>query len=258
MDGTGDRDALNSTFRAITERRAVRRFSTAPIPDGLLLELLQLANSAPSGFNLQPWHFIVVRNPELKQLLKHIAMDQSQVAEAPAVIVFLADPECWRTSYPEVLDLGLTSGRMGEQQVAVYRKTVPLLFQHGPFGIRGVLKHIAVPIRRLFRPTPAVPYSARESQQYVRSQTMLAAATFMIAAQSSGLVTSPMEGFDEIRLKRLLSVPRRFTIPIIIPVGYPLEEDRPEISVRLPLERKVSLDLYPNRLKAVSLTKSAC
>lgn len=251
-----DGGRLNSTFRAILERRAMRRFSTAPIPDALLLELLQLANAAPSGFNLQPWHFIVVRNQELKQLLKHIAMEQSQVVDAPAVVVFLADPDCWRTSFPEVLDLGLTTKKMGEQQVAVYRKTVPLLFQHGPLGIRGLAKRLAIPVRRLFRPTPTIPVSAGESLQYVRAQTMFAAATFMIAAQAAGLATSPMEGFDEVRLKKLLAVPRRFTIPIIIPVGFALEQDQEQTSVRLPLERKVSLDLYPNRLKVQTLTRT--
>ncbi len=253
----------NSTFEAIKERRAARRFSTAPIPDSLLLELLNLANLAPSGFNLQPWHFVVVRNNDLKRILKHVAMGQAQVLEAPAVVVFLADPECWKTSYPEVIAQGLVSKRMGEAQVSLYRKSVRLLFRNGPFGLMGLAKRLALPVRRLFKPTPTVITSAKEAEQYVRAQTMLAASTFMIAAQSAGLITCPMEGFDEYRLKRLLAIPRRFTIPLIVPIGYPLDShmaaEYKALPVRLPLERKVSLDLFPNRLKGSGpnpLTKS--
>ena len=73
---------------------------------------------------------------------------------------------------------------------------------------------------------------------------MLSAATFMIAAAGAGLGTSPMEGFDEYRLKRLLAIPMNYTVPIIIAVGYSADSSDARLSVRLPLADKLSRDLF--------------
>ena len=240
---------MNSTFDAIRKRSSVKRFSTADVPDALLSEILDVANCAPSGFNLQPWHFIIVRNPDLKQLMMHVGMNQGQIAEAPAVIVFVADPDTWKNSYEEILESGLRTGAMSEGRVHRYRKTVRTLFRNGPFGLMGIAKKIVVPIRRLYRPTPNVITSRTEAVQYVRCQTMLAVATFMIAAKSVDLDTSPMEGFDEERLKKLLAIPSAMSVPIIVAVGYPLDQTAIAPSVRLPLRKKLSIDLFPNRVK---------
>jgi len=241
---------LNPTFEAIWTRSAVRSFSSQEIPENLLVELLELANRAPSGFNLQPWHFVLVRSEELKTLLKHVAMEQVQVVEAPSVVVFAADPHAWKNSYEKVLALGRENSSMADARVKRYRSLVRFIFRSGPLGIFGLAKKVFIPIRRLFIPTPFIITSHSEAVQYVRSQTMLSAATFMIAAKAAGLDTSPLEGFDEERLKKLLAIPRSFTVPIIVAVGY--SKDRGEQgtpTVRLPLEQKLSLDLYPNRVK---------
>lgn len=239
----------NPTFEAIRRRRAVRRFSNREIPDHALVELLDLANHAPSGFNLQPWHFVLVRNPDLKRLLVHVVMGQVQVEQAPVTVVFVADPMAWRSSYPSVLELGRTTGLMPDAVVESYRRNVSLVFRQGPLGLIGFGKRIVLPIRRLFKPTPNIPTSVHESAYYVRAQTMLAAATFMIAARSIGIDSCPMEGFDEERLKKLLAIPRHMTIPVIIPVGYALDEFQYTPPLRLPLEEKLSIDLFTNKVR---------
>lgn len=239
----------NFTFDAIRRRSAVRRFSTAEIPETLLVELMDLANRAPSGFNLQPWHFIIVRNRELRQLMKHVAMEQAQVAEAPAIVIFAADPEAWKNSYEAVLELARQTKTMTDDRIVRYRTLVRMYFKNGPLGLFGFAKRIFLPIRRMIRPTPTIVTSRQEAVHYVRSQTMLAAATFMIAAQSAGLETSPIEGFDEERLKKLLAIPKSMTIPIIIATGYRLDEALANPTARLPLEQKLSLDLFPNKAK---------
>lgn len=239
--------APNPTFQVIRKRASVRRFSTAEVPENLLVELLDLANHAPSGFNLQPWYFVLVRNPQLKQIMKPIAMGQNQVMEAPAVVVFVADPDAWSGMYERVLQMGLDSRLMDRARVERYRTNVRLLFRTGPLGLLGFAKRLGVPIRRLFRPTPNVITSRQEASAYVRSQTMLAAATFMIAAKSAELDTSPIEGFDEERLKKLLAVPSRMTIPLIIAVGYALDTTVQTTTVRLPLAEKLRFDLFSNR-----------
>ncbi len=239
------------TFRAIQERHAARHFSSKPLADRLLYDLLDLANRAPSGFNLQPWHFIVVRDQEIKSLLHQIALDQSQVLEAPATVVFVANPHAWRSNYGRILDTGVDSGMISREFAATSRKNVTLTFEIGPLGLIGLAKRLLLPFRRIRKPIPLVITSQQESVHYARAQTMLAAATFMVAATAAGLATAPMEGFDEYRLKKLLAIPRVMSVPIIIPVGYAVDGDTAPASFRLPIVEKVSVDLYPNVLEKV-------
>jgi nitroreductase len=56
-------NAVEKTLsRAIAERRASPSFDESPIPDADLMKILQAGLQAPSGYNLQPWRFIVVRS----------------------------------------------------------------------------------------------------------------------------------------------------------------------------------------------------
>ena len=50
-------------------QRAIRAFSDRPVPDELVDRVLTAAIHAPSGSNTQPWHFIVVRDPAVKQAI---------------------------------------------------------------------------------------------------------------------------------------------------------------------------------------------
>ena len=62
----------------IARRRTVRHFSDRPAPRALIDECLQAAGSAPSGANLQPWHFTVVTDPELKKKIREAAEEQER------------------------------------------------------------------------------------------------------------------------------------------------------------------------------------
>ena len=236
-----------AVFRAILQRRSVRNYSSQPVPEKLLLDLLHLANRAPSSFNIQPWQFLIVRDENLKKLLRRVAMNQRQVTEAPATVVFIADPNVWKTSYESVLKQSAEQETLPSKQIDIHRKSVGLFFRTGPLGLYGMAKRIAVPVRRLFAPTPGLITSKAEAAQYVRAQSMFSAATFMIAASGAGLGTSPMEGFDEYRLKRLLAIPLSYTVPLIISVGYSADAGEGKPSVRLPLKEKVSWDLFGRR-----------
>lgn len=54
-------------------RRTVRDFSAQPIPEGVLDACIRAAGSAPSGANLQPWHFVVVTDPAIKARIRAAA-----------------------------------------------------------------------------------------------------------------------------------------------------------------------------------------
>ena len=59
-------------------RRTVRDFSDRPVARELIEDCLTAAGSAPSGANLQPWHFVVVTNPELKSKIRLAAEKEEQ------------------------------------------------------------------------------------------------------------------------------------------------------------------------------------
>jgi nitroreductase len=57
----------------MTRRRSVREFSSRNVPDEVIESCLGVALSAPSGANLQPWHFTVVRDPAIKKRIREAA-----------------------------------------------------------------------------------------------------------------------------------------------------------------------------------------
>lgn len=57
----------------ISTRRTVREFSREPVPRAVIETCLQAAITAPSGANLQPWHFAVIGDPTLKSRIRHEA-----------------------------------------------------------------------------------------------------------------------------------------------------------------------------------------
>ena len=64
---TNEEKLTMSLGEAMFSQRAIRRFKPDPIPDEDLHAALEAATKAPNGSNLQPWRFIVIRDPELKE-----------------------------------------------------------------------------------------------------------------------------------------------------------------------------------------------
>jgi nitroreductase len=75
----------------ICRRRSVRRFQKKAIPEETLTLLMKAAMAAPSGNNVQPWEFAVVRDPKIKEELSRVHPWVSMAAEAPAAIVVMGD-----------------------------------------------------------------------------------------------------------------------------------------------------------------------
>ena len=57
-------------YHDIRRRRTVRQFSTRPVPRGVIDDCLRAAGTAPSGANIQPWHFVVVSDPGIKRTIR--------------------------------------------------------------------------------------------------------------------------------------------------------------------------------------------
>lgn len=79
-------------FATVVKRRAmIRAYKSDPVPEEKIQRLLEYAVRAPSAGNLQPWEFIVVKNPETRAQLAKAAFDQTSVASAPVIIATCAD-----------------------------------------------------------------------------------------------------------------------------------------------------------------------
>jgi nitroreductase len=60
-------------YRFMSRRRTVRDFSDQDVPQAVLQNALLAAGTAPSGANMQPWHFVVVQDPEAKRRIREAA-----------------------------------------------------------------------------------------------------------------------------------------------------------------------------------------
>jgi len=74
-------------YDVIRTRRSVRAYRTDPIPEHVLMRVLDAARIAPSGSNRQPTRLIVITDPEIRHRLVPICHDQAFIAAAPVVIV---------------------------------------------------------------------------------------------------------------------------------------------------------------------------
>lgn len=87
-------------LEAIKGRRSVRAFDSGKdVSEKTVEGLIDAGRWTPSAGNIQPWEFIVVREPEIKKRLAEAAFNQSFIEEAPVVIVVCADENCSSEGY---------------------------------------------------------------------------------------------------------------------------------------------------------------
>ena len=81
-------------MEVIRKRRSIRKYKPDPVPDELVEKVLEATRLIPSGKNMQPQHFVVVRDPETKRRMQL----RPQTEEAPIIVVGLIDPTMGRCS----------------------------------------------------------------------------------------------------------------------------------------------------------------
>ena len=196
---------------AIKERRAARAFKSNPIPEATLKEILQLGFRAPSGFNLQPWRFIVVQEQENKDKLKACAFDQSQVGQAPVVLICCGYRDVAESDYIEsIIEVGTDVGGLNDQYATYLRDSIPGFFKNQP--------------------------SFRSMEAWTNRHTMLAVAHLMIVAKSFGVDSCPMEGFVASQVKEAFNVPDNVDVCCLLPLGYATEPFK-QYGGRFPVDR---------------------
>jgi len=196
------RQRLNDFYADANRRRTVRDFSDRPVPRDIIETALKVANTAPSGANLQPWHFAVVSGPETKRKIREAAE-----AEEREFYSHRASPEWLAALEP----LGTDSNKP-------FLETAPYL--------------IAVFLQKFGQ----LPDGRKVKHYYPVESTGLATGMLITALHHAGLVTlthtpSPMKFLNQI-----LGRPTSERPFLLLVTGYPTADaEVPDIS-RKPLE----------------------
>ena len=178
--------------QAIEERRATPSFDGTPIPPEDLKQILEAGLSAPSGYNMQPWRFVVVQSPEQKKRLRAASYNQAKVEEASAVIVACGDADGWRKDLDLMLQLGREGG-MPESYAAQARSSVPNYLSS---------------------------FTSEQMRAWLNKQVMLAFSHMLLMAEVMGYDTAPMEGFEQDKVHEVLRLPLSYWVVALLAVGH--------------------------------------
>jgi len=87
----------NDVLKTIKERRSIFKYKDEDVSEEDLETILEAGRWAPSFANLQPWNFVVVKDPETKEKLykiaRRITLFREGIEEAPVVIAVAVDQE---------------------------------------------------------------------------------------------------------------------------------------------------------------------
>lgn len=213
--------------QAITERRATPSFEHIPIHATDLEKIVRAGLEAPSGYNLQPWRFVIVREGEQKKRLREAAFGQAKVEEASAVVVACGDPQGWKDGdLDEMLQLAAQHGFGGPKEHEGARQSVTGFLGGTPSSIGGV--------------TPTFDL-------WVNRHVMIALTTMMWMAEVLGYDTAPMEGFEEDKVKALLHIPPQVRVVALLAIGKRKGPDKP-YGGRFDPSRTVFADVWGKKI----------
>jgi nitroreductase len=212
--------AQKSLAQAIRERRSTPSFTGEPIPASDLRQILDAGLHAPSGYNMQPWRFIVVQHPEQKKRLRAASYNQAKVEEASAVIVACGDRDGWRKDLEEMLRLGRAAG-MPESYAAQAAATVPDYLSS---------------------------FTDEQMIGWLNKQVTIALTSMMWMAEVLGYDTAPMEGFEQKRVCETLRLPMSYWVVSLLAIGHLKGQDKFD-GGRFDLSHTVFGEEYGKQLK---------
>ena len=178
----------NDHLDYLNKRRTVRDFSSKPIPEQVIENILMAASTAPSGAHKQPWTFCVVTNPELKSKIK-IAAEEEEYESYNGRM-----PKNW------IKDLSY----LGTDWRKPFLETAPALII-------------------VFKKSYDIVDDEKRNNYYVTESVGLACGFLLESIHYCGLVAlthtpSPMNF-----LSKLLNRPENEKPFLLIPIGYPAE-----------------------------------
>ena len=223
---------LKTVSEAIEYRRSVRKYLDIELDEEKVKNCIRNATLAPNSSNMQLWEFYhVTDNKTLKKLSK-ACFDQNAAKTAVNMVVFVARRDKWRERakynldfLEDMFDKQEKEGKDVERRRKVsrryYKKLMPTIYTDF-LGIIGYYKKILSFFIGLFRPIyREVLFS--DSRVITHKSVALAAENFMLSMAEIGYDTCPMEGSDTTRVKKILKLPSKAEITMIIGCGIRAE-----------------------------------
>ncbi|XP_013190397.2 iodotyrosine deiodinase [Amyelois transitella] len=190
-------------YELMAQRRTVRSFSTEPIPDEVLDNIIKTAGTSPSGAHTEPWTFIVVQDPDVKEAIRNIVEEEEE------------------QNYAQ---------RMSRQWVTDLK----------PFATKPLKPYLtdAPAMILVFRQTYSWrPDGKKKMHYYSEISVAIAAGILLAAIHYCGLVALTSTPLNcNSRLRDLLSRPMNERLELLLPVGRPHPEAKVPDVQRKPLE----------------------
>jgi nitroreductase len=194
----------------IETRRSVHEYTDEDIDDDVLDAIFEQARYAPSGYNLQPWEFLVLRDEESKAKLQEVAGGQEHVGSAAASVVVLGskDPEAHAD---RVMDDWLEKDYLPNEDVRdAIRENVEAMAE----------------------------MPEQERRVWTTRSTSLVAMSLMYAAWNHGVASCPLEGFDAEALTETFDIDDEYEPVMLVTLGY-APDDTDDIENERKLRRSV-------------------
>ena len=199
---------------AMRTQRAIRRLTTEPVSDEVVLQLIELASKAPTAQNHQAWEFIVVRDPKVKAKLAKLNRRVWRLVDKPVAWLNRKDDRFQRVH------------KATSHQVDHF-EDIPVLIVCCMTATRHA-------------PSPVVAASSYGSIFPAVQNLLLAARAVGLGAN---LITMPLTINRSAR--KVLGIPWKVTPVAIVPLGWPAGRYGP--TTRRPVGEITSLDQYGNR-----------
>mgnify|MGYP005685411897 FL=1 len=217
-----------SVTDAINFRRSVRKFDpNKEIDTEIVKKCIENGVLAPTSSNLQLWEFYHITNKDLLRKVSKICFDQPAATTAKQIVITLVRRDLWKKRANQNIDFfdskkQKLSQRQYDLTKKYYTKAVPLVYNDF-LGIYSYCKYLLANFLGFFR----VMYrQLRNSDTRVvaHKSAALASQNFMISMAGFGYDTCPMEGFDSLKLKKLLKLNSKSEINMVIGCGIRLKE----------------------------------
>lgn len=198
----------------VVNRRTQQRFPDDPVPMDVVETALAVAAQAPSGYNLQPWRFLVLTEREQRDRLQHLASNEAKIIEAPVVVVAFAERDAWQDKVDEIC--ATRAARTGE----------------GAGGDFNDAKRAALAfVEQLDRAA------------WLHREVMIAFTYLLLAVESQGWDTAPMENFDADAVRAALDLPPDSEVVALLAIGRGAEPS-PIHPGRLPVSEIAHRERY--------------
>lgn len=179
-------------------RYATKKFDTTKVvSDEQLQKIQDTIKLTPTSFGLQPFHVLVVTNPELKAKLRDVSWGQSQVTDASHVLVF-----CARTDVVPRVDQYFTELSAGNAEIRA--------------GLKGY-EDMMGGFAKALDPQTALTWAGH--------QAYIALGFAMAACAELEIDSCPMEGFDKDAYNTILGLPEHMKAQVILPIGFRATDD---------------------------------